>query len=62
MLCCILSKKIIHDHKIGLHGTSDLIEFAIKYSIATDKRYYSFDNERRLEAARVKDIYLFLGH
>ena len=27
-------------------------------SIATDKGYYSFDNERRLEAAGVKDIYL----
>ncbi len=27
-------------------------------SIATDKGYYSFDNERRFQAAGVKDIYL----
>ena len=41
---------------IALH--QNLFGQGVLQSIATDKGYYSFDNERRLEAAGVKDIYL----
>jgi len=41
---------------IALH--QNLFGQRVLQSIATDKGYYSFDNERRLEAAGVKDIYL----
>ena len=45
-------KLTLHPRKIVLQHYSTL------QSIATDKGYYSFDNERRLETAGVKDIYL----